>query len=205
MPAGSVAESEVRFPRKKSYLYPFVKVQPMKRASFLLICVLLTGLGQVRAQMLTPQVTAAAGDFFTNVNANASLSFTVGEMAMVQTFENTNAGVFLTQGFQQPLMQLVGIEDEDYAFEFVVFPNPASDRLNFRYNLQFPGEVKMHWTDMRGVAVLQDYQERYTGGQVEDAFDLSGISQGMYFLQVSYDVAGKNIHHKSIYKINVIH
>jgi hypothetical protein len=55
------------------------------------------------------------------------------------------------------------------------------------------------------VPVLQNYEERYTGGQVEDAFDLQGISQGMYFLHVSYDVDGKNIHHKSIYKINVIH
>ena len=63
----------------------------------------------------------------------------------------------------------------------------------------------MHWTDMRGVDVLRDYEEKYTGGQVEDAFDLQGISQGMYFLHVSYDVDGKNIHHKSIYKINVIH
>jgi hypothetical protein len=177
----------------------------MKYVSILIVFALLMVFGRIQGQMLTPFVTAAAGDFFTNANANASLSFTVGEMAMVETFYNASSGVFLTQGFQQPVQALTGIDDQEYAFEFVVFPNPASSVLNFRYTLQYPGAVKMHWTDMRGVEVLKNYDEHYTGGQVEDAFDLGGISQGMYFLHVSYDVPGKNIHHKSIHKINVIH
>lgn len=167
--------------------------------------VLLVSVGSLRAQMLTPFVTAASGGFFTNTSANASLSFTVGEMAMVQTFESTPSGYFLTQGFQQPIMQLVGVDESPYAFEFVVFPNPASDRLNFRYQLQYPGEVTLSWTDMRGMQVLSTWEDQYTGGQVEDGFDTQHISQGMYFLHVSYDVPGKGIHHKSIHKINIIH
>lgn len=155
------------------------------------------------AQMLTPFVTASAGDFFTNTTANASLSFTIGEMTMVETFTSAN-GSILTQGFQQPLVQLVGVEEADYAFDFVVYPNPASDRLFFRYTLRYPGIVRMRWTDMRGVEVLNHYEDQYTGGQVEDFFDLAPISQGMYFLHVSYDVPGKGIHHNSIHKINVI-
>jgi Secretion system C-terminal sorting domain len=174
----------------------------MKKHTVLLICSLLCGAWGLRAQMLTPFVVASAGDFFTSTPANASLSFTVGEMTMVETFAAN--GNLLTQGYQQPIQQLVGIEDMDYAFEFVVFPNPASDRLNFRYTLQYPGQVKMHFTDMRGVEVLTHYDHQYTAGQVEDYFDLAPISQGMYFLHVSYDVPGKKIAHKSIYKINVI-
>ncbi len=175
----------------------------MKRFTALLVGIVWAGAAHLSGQMLTPFVTAAAGDYFTNVPANAALSFTVGEMTMVETFAGAN-GIVLTQGFQQPLLKLVGIEDEDFVFEFVVFPNPASDRLNFRYTLQYPGIVKMKWTDMRGVEVLNNYDEQYTGGQVEDHFDLAPISQGMYFLHVSYDVPGKKIAHKSIYKINVI-
>jgi hypothetical protein len=169
----------------------------------LLFFILAMGLMRLNGQSLTPFVTASAGDFFTNAPANASLSFTVGEMTMTETFSAN--GYILTQGFQQPFMPLTGIDDQDYAFEFVVFPNPASTNLNFRYTLQYPGQVKMHWTDMRGVEVLRTYEEHYTGGQVEDGFDVTGISQGMYFLHVSYDVPGKGIHHKSIHKINVIH
>lgn len=175
----------------------------MKRTTSLLIAILFLSCLRLSAQMLTPFVTAAAGDYFTNTQANASLSFTVAEMTMVETFPAVN-GIMLTQGFQQPLMQLVGIENEEFVFEFVVFPNPASDRLNFRYTLQYPGQVKMKWTDMRGVEVLSNYEQQYIGGQVEDYFDLQPISQGMYFLHVSYDVPGKKIAHKSIYKINVI-
>ena len=175
----------------------------MKRFNLFALCFLFCSITQLNAQMLTPFVTAAAGDYFTNSQANASLSFTVAEMTMVETFPAVN-GIMLTQGFQQPLMQLVGIENEDFVFEFVVFPNPASDRLNFRYTLQHPGQVRMKWTDMRGVEVLSNYEDQYTGGQVEDYFDLQPISQGMYFLHVSYDVPGKKIAHKSIYKINVI-
>lgn len=174
----------------------------MKKHTVLLICSLLCGAWGLRAQMLTPFVVASAGDYFTNASANAALSFTVGEMTMVETFASN--GTLLTQGFQQPLMPLVGIQDMDYAFEFVVFPNPASDQLNFRYALQYPGVVQMRWTDMRGVEVLSTYRDQYSGGQVEDHFDLAPISQGMYFLHVSYDVPGKGIAHKSIYKINVI-
>ena len=174
----------------------------MKRLAALLLLASVFGSFKLQAQMLTPFVVASSGDFFTNTQANASLSFTVAEMTMVPTFASN--GLILTQGFQQPIMKLVGIENTEYGFEFVVFPNPASDRLNFRYSLQYPGVVKMQWTDMRGVQVLNTYESQYIGGQVEDYFDLAPISQGMYFLQVSYDVPGKKIAHKSIYKINVI-
>lgn len=174
----------------------------MKRPITLLFLGLLIGALRLQGQMLTPFVTASAGDFFTNTQANASLSFTVAEMTMIPTFASN--GLVITQGFQQPIQQLVGIQDMDYAFEFVVYPNPASDRLHFRYTLQYPGQVKMHWTDMRGVEVLNNYDQQYTGGQVEDYFDLAPISQGMYFLHVSYSVPGKKIAHNSIYKINVI-
>ncbi|MFN8396712.1 MAG: T9SS type A sorting domain-containing protein [Bacteroidia bacterium] len=177
----------------------------MKQFRLLAFCIALLALGSVKAQMLTPFVTASAGDFFTNTSANVSLSFTVGEMAMVQTFESVPAGVILTQGFQQPITRLVGVDESPYAFEFVVFPNPASDRLNFRYLLQYPGKVTLSWTDMRGVQVLSTWEDQYTGGQVEDGFDTQNISQGMYFLHVTYDVPGKGIHHKSIHKINIIH
>ncbi len=175
----------------------------MKRFIPILFGLLLLTTAGLRAQMLTPFVTASAGDFFTNTQANASLSFTVGEMTMIETFASN--GKLLTQGFQQPWTQLVGITDEiGYGFEFVVYPNPASDRLNFRYTLEHAGKVKMHWTDMRGVEVLRKYENQYTGGQVEDYFDLAPISQGMYFLHVSYDVPSKNIARNNIYKITVI-
>ncbi len=172
-----------------------------KCKAFLLLLLLSAGFS-VHSQSLTPFVVASAGDFYTNNVANASLSFTVGELAIVETF--TAQGNILTNGFQQPQIELVGLDESDFALEFVVFPNPANQVLNFRYTLQYPGLVKMHFTDMRGVQVLTNYSDKYGGGQVEDYFNLDGISQGMYFLHVSYDVPSKGIHYNQIHKINVI-
>jgi len=50
------------------------------------------------AQSLSPTVISSTGGF--SSNANGSLSYTVGEMTMVQTF--SAGGNILTQGFQQP-------------------------------------------------------------------------------------------------------
>lgn len=155
------------------------------------------------AQSLTPFVVASAGDYFVNTTANASLSFTVGEMAMVETFQSTNN--ILTQGFHQPEEPQVAIGDGvDYINEFLVFPNPATDHLNVRYRLAFPGQVTLSLVNLSGVEVLPAYQDRYIGGLHEDQLQLDRLSQGMYVLRASYDVPAKGIHHISYYKINII-
>lgn len=154
------------------------------------------------SQSVTPQVLASAGNFFTNAQAGASLSFTFGEIALVQTFSNQN--YHLTQGFQQPNFNLVGLEDEQFVELFEVFPNPASDFLNVRYQLRHPGLVTLRLFSLNGVEVMPLYEDRYGSGLREEAFDIQGIAQGMYFLRVEYKAPGKGIDHISHFKINVI-
>jgi hypothetical protein len=154
-------------------------------------------------QTVKPEVVASAGNFFLNTQANASLSFTIGEMTMVQTFQNQ--GHFLTQGFQQPEINLVGIDEEDIFYEFVIFPNPANQDLGFRYRLRYPGQVRMRLINMNGVQVLDGYEDLHGIGLREDAFDVRGLAQGMYFLEVSYVAPARGIDHHRNYKINVIH
>lgn len=154
------------------------------------------------SQSVTPFVVGAAGDFFVNGQANASLSFTVAEMAMVETF--SNQGYFLTQGFQQPELVLTEIEDEDFVYEFVVYPNPASEVLNIRYHLRHPGRMRLRFINLNGVEVIDAVESKYSGGKRLDQIVLDQVSQGMYFLQVSYEVPSKQIEHVSYYKINVI-
>lgn len=167
---------------------------------YLLACLLLFTCAQ--AQTLSPFVLGVAGDVFSNTQANVSLAFTVGEMAMVETFQSQNN--FLTQGFHQPELNLVGIEEEDYFYEFVVFPNPANEVLNIRYRLRIPGIVEMRMVNMNGVQVLDTYQDRFVTGLKEDALNLDQLAQGLYFLQVSYRVPSRKIEHHQNYKINII-
>ncbi len=62
----------------------------------LLLCLLLSSF-YFQAQVLAPKVVATAGTDYSNVNIK--LSFTIGEMPLVNTA--TTSGFFLTQGFQQ--------------------------------------------------------------------------------------------------------
>ncbi|RLD52070.1 MAG: hypothetical protein DRJ05_17775, partial [Bacteroidetes bacterium] len=68
----------------------------MKKFSIILIGVLLSIV--VTAQSISPEVIASSGDYYEN--ANASLSWTLGEIA-TETY--SAGGTILTQGFQQPI------------------------------------------------------------------------------------------------------
>ena len=154
-------------------------------------------------QSLTPFVYSPAGDFFVNSAAGASLSFTVGEISMVETFFANNH--FLTQGFQQPVVQAIAVTDaEDFIEEFLVFPNPASDHINVRYRLRFPGRITLQMVNLNGVEVIPPYEDRYTGGLKEEMMPLESVSQGMYVLRVRYEAPARGIDHLSYHKINVI-
>ena len=86
----------------------------MKKLSFV-FAMALVSLG-ISAQSLTPTVIASTGGF--SSNANGSLSYTVGEMTMVQTFSANNN--ILTQGFQQPTNNVTGIIDlSQEAYDYV--------------------------------------------------------------------------------------
>src|SRR3954466_7249737 len=93
---------------------------------YTLVFTALLALG-LNAQMLTPQVLAVTGGFASN--ANGSLSYTVGEMTMVQTFSAN--GSILTQGFQQPNDNITGLIElsRGETGSFVLYPNPAVDNV----------------------------------------------------------------------------
>jgi len=64
---------------------------------YLLLLYLLLTFSHFQAQVLAPKVVASAGASYSN--GNVKLSFTIGEMPLVNTA--ARSGLFLTQGFQQ--------------------------------------------------------------------------------------------------------
>lgn len=156
------------------------------------------------AQMLTPTVVASSGGFYYSTAANASLSVTVGEMSMVETFFAANH--FLTQGFQQPEKNHDGIwVQESNIFElFEVFPNPATTYLNIRYQLSQNGVLHLRLFNMNGTEVILPFDHAYSGGLQEDQLDVSGLSQGMYFLEVSFEGGPLVERAVTFHKINII-
>jgi hypothetical protein len=154
------------------------------------------------AQMLTPTVIASTGGFTSN--ANGSLSYTVGEMTMVQTF--TANGNILTQGFQQPEDMTTGLLDlvQDEFGSFVVYPNPAVDNMSFGFQLPEAGKVQITLYDVLGQKISDVYHTSYDNGKIVQQLNVSAYSAGMYMLSMSFvsDKDGKV--HVSSKKFQVI-
>lgn len=154
----------------------------MKKIYFL-FCALTVALFS-NAQMLTPSVIASTGGF--SSNANGSLSYTVGEMTMVQTFSAN--GNILTQGFQQPNDNITGLIDltKDAFGSFVVYPNPAVD--NLFYGFQFPeeGKVQISLYDAIGQKISDVYSTTYDNGKIVQQLNVTPYAAGVYLLTMNF-------------------
>lgn len=143
------------------------------------------------AQMLTPTVIASTGGF--SSNANGSLSYTVGEMTMVQTFSAN--GNILTQGFQQPNDNITGLIDmtKDEFGSFVVYPNPAVDDLTFGFQLPEASKVRVVLYNAVGQQVAEVYNGNYDTGKTVEQLNVTTYAAGIYVLSLTAvsDVDGK--------------
>ncbi len=162
----------------------------MKKFLYSLYTGLLFLIHSVSAQSLSPMVVSPAGSF--NSNGGYSLSQTVGEMTMVQTF--TTVSAILTQGFQQPAATGVGVSElQNELYKMDVFPNPGPG--NFHVDITVAKAVKMRVRviDVLGKLVL-NIPEQSIEGNHRQVLDLSAKSNGVYMLQLSlFDETGKQI------------
>ena len=154
----------------------------MKKFSFLALIAFLSI--AAKAQMLTPTVIASTGGFASN--ANGSLSYTVGEMTMVQTF--TANGNILTQGFQQPNDNVTGLIDitQDEFGSFVLYPNPAVDNMWFGFQLPEAGKVEIVMYDALGQKVKDVFHTSYDTGKIVEQVNVSLYAAGVYLLTMNF-------------------
>ncbi|MDB5282843.1 MAG: hypothetical protein JWO06_1918 [Bacteroidota bacterium] len=154
----------------------------MKKFYLILLVAVSTGL---KAQMLTPTVISSTGGF--SSNANGSLSYTVGEMTMVQTFSAN--GNILTQGFQQPtdtnFLGLLDLTQSDFG-SFVVYPNPAVEVTSFGFQLPEPGKVSIVLYNAIGQKVSDLYSANYESGKTVQQTNVSRFAAGMYFVTMTF-------------------
>jgi hypothetical protein len=153
----------------------------MKKIKFLsLVFAICLSTGILQSQTLSPTVVSSAGGYYTS--ASGSISFTVAEMTMVQTF--TTAGNILTQGFQQPEDLNVGIEETTpIDGNIVLYPNPTNGAFSMQFNADESAERVISVYNSIGQIVLQKTIQQIAGVNKVD-FDLSSFSQGMYMLEI---------------------
>ena len=153
----------------------------MKR-KILLMLILIPGFSLTWGQVqLTPTVLSSAGGY--NEIGDISLAWTMGELA-VSTLSNT--GMILTQGFQQPFLLDIGdaIDDPEFNWSVNAYPNPVSDILNLRFNLDKTMDLQLELYDITGKKLtIKKLPSIMPGGR--ETLDFSGFREGIYILKIT--------------------
>jgi hypothetical protein len=125
------------------------------------------------------EVIASAGGY--NVNGGLSISWTLGE-TIIPTFKSQDGTLVLTHGFQQQLIVTTVEEKLDVAVNVKVFPNPASDILNIRFETPVENEVILTILDSQGKLIKTDVIEVTL---TEKQINLQDLAGGIYYLKLT--------------------
>jgi hypothetical protein len=133
----------------------------------------------INAQSLSPRVIASSGAY--SSNGTNSLSYTVGEMTMVQTF--SSGGSILTQGFQQPNEGATAIKMvQANGSDLVIYPNPSADVLWFAFQSTFSGKLSITINNLLGQNIPLGFESAFDAGSVVNNLNVSNLAAGTYFL-----------------------
>lgn len=144
----------------------------MKKA--VLCIILFLPFSFVNAQSITPEVIATAGDHY--IGSMAGISWTMGEV-VIETVTGSNA--IITQGFHQPDISGVGVEElANGSWQFSVYPNPSRGAFIIEGDVSLSFRIKVY--DIIGQVI---WKGQMIGGR--RVIDLTGTANGMYFLNVN--------------------
>jgi len=150
----------------------------MKKITILTAAILCWNI-QAKAQTLTPEVVASAGDFYTS--SSASLSWTVGE-SMTESFIAGNN--ILTQGFQQPENLNATVVNKGNIFsEVTAYPNPTRNVLNLYFGNHLDGLLQVEIFDVAGKIVYSSTANVSKENRLR--VDLSELQEGLYLMKLS--------------------
>jgi hypothetical protein len=124
------------------------------------------------------EAVVSAGNF--HENENLSISWSLGEVA-IETF--VAGDLVLTQGFQQPTITVVSVEDlPGFDLQVKAFPNPATDILNILIENANEQTVSFRLYDMSGRVLISDKMH-----SLSRQLSFSEYESGVYFLQMQLE------------------
>ena len=127
---------------------------------------------------LEPSVLASGGGYAET--ETMSISWTLGELA---TTTLTGGDMILTQGFQQPSDFGTGIKTEELDWGITAYPNPVTDALFVKFDIDIAREFWIEIQDVTGrVISLEQHKEVFPGDVVQ--LNTSNLTYGVYFLKV---------------------
>jgi len=162
---------------------------------------LITGIAGAKAQVnIENQAVSNAGASYST--SWGTLQVNIAGEPVIETISGGNA-VF-TQGFEQPKLKTVGIISlPANAPSINLYPNPASDAVNIAFHLPNSGKLAFRLFDMAGQE-LGGYVKQTQSGQQTEVIDLSGVSQGLYMLNIVFDGSDNTKSFSVVKRIEVI-
>jgi hypothetical protein len=137
---------------------------------------------QAAAQTSSPEAVTPGGDyfsgpFFTN-------SYTIGEMAMVETF--VTGSYMLTQGFQQPEDVVTGAPfvADDGSANVTLYPNPAHGTVTAGFITKGEGELNVRFFTSLGQVMEEKWLT--VSDKADVKLDLMHIAAGVYLVEVDF-------------------
>jgi hypothetical protein len=147
----------------------------MKR-SLLILTTLLLALSA--SSQYKQDVIASAGGY--NTATGISISWTLGE-TIIPTFKSADNTLILTHGFQQQLIITTVEENLENLVTVTVYPNPASDNVNIRFEEAIDDEVNLMLINSQGKPVKSLIIEATT---IEKQINLQDLPAGVYYLKL---------------------
>ena len=149
----------------------------MMKKTLLIIGCVVGSFVVAKAQSVSPDVIASAGEFYSN--ASGSISWTLGE-PMGETY--TSANNILTQGFQQPWDFGTGITSGSVPVNADVFPNPTADEVHLQFGNNSNGQYVIDVYNTLGQQLSTSQYAATPSAQT--TVSLAAYENGVYFITV---------------------
>lgn len=139
------------------------------------------------AQSLSPEIVATSGNSFSS--SGAKIDYTLGE---VTTYSLTGSGNTLTQGFHQPEIHFLSMENNDDEFTFNLYPNPTDQYVTVATTTDAELQVHIYATSGQLIEVSKVFTQQTT-------LDLQLLASGSYIMVIT-DTSGKSLKNYTIIK-----
>ena len=116
---------------------------------------------------------------FSGSNLPPTVSSQSGRMQVFFYSDNRNTGSGWTANYNT----LTGIESENFLNSFSLYPNPASDKLNFELNLTKQQDIQIQLYAIDGSLVAsKELLKQYS--TVSSSMDISNVQKGIYIVKI---------------------
>lgn len=83
---------------------------------------------------------------------------------------------------------VTGVEDPlNQKVDFSIYPNPASSEVSLALNMQSPGTVIVHMSDISGKLIKRMTHETLSEGAFSSTVDTNDLKKGIYLMNVQFD------------------